>query len=98
MKLAMAVNYSGDQATAAQAKALEDAGLDIVWVAEAYSFDAVEPAWATSPPRPRRCEIGAGILPIYTRTPTLIAMTAAGLDALSERPVHPRPRRVRARR
>jgi len=28
--------------------------------------------------------IGAGILPIYTRTPTLMAMTAAGVDALSD--------------
>jgi len=27
--------------------------------------------------------IGSGILPIYSRTPTLLAMTAAGLDALS---------------
>jgi F420-dependent oxidoreductase-like protein len=31
-----------------------------------------------------RLEIGAAILPIYTRTPTLIAMTAAGVDALSD--------------
>ena len=31
-----------------------------------------------------RVEIGAAILPIYTRTPTLIAMTAAGVDALSD--------------
>jgi F420-dependent oxidoreductase-like protein len=30
-----------------------------------------------------RVQIGSGILPIYTRTPTLIAMTAAGVDALS---------------
>ncbi len=30
-----------------------------------------------------RVQIAAGILPIYSRTPTLIAMTAAGLDALS---------------
>jgi hypothetical protein len=30
----------------------------------------------------REGEIGAAILPIYTRTPTLIAMTAAGVDAL----------------
>jgi F420-dependent oxidoreductase-like protein len=29
-------------------------------------------------------EIGAAILPIYTRTPTLLAMTAAGVDALSD--------------
>ena len=30
-----------------------------------------------------RIEIASGILPIYTRTPTLLAMTAAGLDELS---------------
>ena len=33
-------------------------------------------------------EIGAAILPIYTRTPTLIAMTAAGIDALSDGRFH----------
>ena len=33
--------------------------------------------------RLQRIDIGAGILPIYTRTPTLLAMTAAGIDALS---------------
>ena len=31
-----------------------------------------------------RVEIGSGILPLYSRTPTLTAMTAAGLDALSD--------------
>ena len=41
-------------------------------------------SWATWPPPPRRIQIGSGILPIYTRTPTLIAMTAAGLDAVSD--------------
>jgi F420-dependent oxidoreductase-like protein len=30
-----------------------------------------------------RVEIASGILPIYTRTPALLAMTAAGVDALS---------------
>jgi F420-dependent oxidoreductase-like protein len=29
-------------------------------------------------------EIAAGILPLYTRTPSLLAMTAAGVDALSD--------------
>ena len=29
-------------------------------------------------------QIASGILPIYTRTPTLMAMTAAGIDALSD--------------
>jgi F420-dependent oxidoreductase-like protein len=31
-----------------------------------------------------RVQIGAAILPIYTRTPTLIAMTAVGVDTLSD--------------
>jgi F420-dependent oxidoreductase-like protein len=34
--------------------------------------------------RTETVEIAAGILPIYSRTPTLIAMTAAGIDALSD--------------
>jgi F420-dependent oxidoreductase-like protein len=33
--------------------------------------------------RTERVRIGSGILPLYTRTPTLLAMTAAGIDALS---------------
>jgi F420-dependent oxidoreductase-like protein len=61
---------------------LERAGLDVVWVAEAYSFDAVS-LMGYLAARTERIQIGAGILPIYTRTPTLTAMTAAGLDALS---------------
>ena len=83
MKLAMAVNYSGDPRNAAvQARALEQAGVDLAWVAELYSFDAVSIlgylAGATE-----RLELMAGILPIYSRTPTLTGMTAAGLDAVS---------------
>jgi F420-dependent oxidoreductase-like protein len=35
-----------------------------------------------------KVEIGAAILPIYTRTPTLIAMTSAGIDALSDGRFH----------
>ena len=35
-----------------------------------------------------RVEIGSAILPIYTRSPSLIAMTAAGIDALSEGRFH----------
>jgi F420-dependent oxidoreductase-like protein len=79
----MAVNYSGDPRDAAvQARALETRGVDMAWVAELYSFDAVSIlgylAGATE-----RMQLMAGILPIYSRTPTLTAMTAAGLDAVS---------------
>jgi F420-dependent oxidoreductase-like protein len=84
MKLGMPLSYSGGfKETAKQVSDLEKAGLDVVWVAEAYGFDAVSfmgyLAAVTD-----TVEIGAGILPIYTRTPTLIAMTAAGVDFLSE--------------
>jgi F420-dependent oxidoreductase-like protein len=34
--------------------------------------------------RTERVEIGSAILPIYSRTPALLAQTAAGIDALSE--------------
>ena len=62
--------------------ALERVGLDTVWLAEAYSFDAPTLMGYVAA-KTERVEIGSGILPIYTRTPTLTAMTAAGLDAVS---------------
>ena len=84
MKVSMPLGYGGGfKESAQQAVALEKAGLDTVWVAEAYGFDGVSLmgylAAVTS-----TVEIGAAILPIYTRTPTLLAMTAAGVDALSD--------------
>jgi F420-dependent oxidoreductase-like protein len=83
VKLSMTLNYAGSHAdSASQAIELEKAGLDVVWVAEAYSYDA--PSFmGYLAAKTERLEIGSAILPIYSRTPTLIAMTAAGLDALS---------------
>jgi F420-dependent oxidoreductase-like protein len=83
MKLSMTLNYSGDPAQTAQtARDYEAAGVDMVWVAELYSFDAVSLMGYLAAVT-ERMEICAGILPIYSRTPTLMGMTAAGLDALS---------------
>ena len=83
MKLSMTLNYSGDPAQTAQtAKDYEAAGVDMVWVAELYSFDAVSLMGYLAAVTDTM-EICAGILPIYSRTPTLIGMTAAGIDALS---------------
>ncbi len=65
-----------------QAVDLEAAGLDLIWVAEAYGVDAVSIMGYLAAVT-ERVEIASGILPIYTRTPTLLAMTAAGVDALS---------------
>jgi len=83
MKISMTLNYAGGhEQSARQAVDLEKAGLDVVWVAEAYSFDA--PTFmGYLAAKTERLEIGSAILPIYSRTPTLIAMTAAGLDAIS---------------
>jgi F420-dependent oxidoreductase-like protein len=83
VKLSMTLNYAGGfEESARQAVALEKVGLDIVWVAEAYSFDA--PSFmGFLAAKTERVEIGSAILPIYSRTPTLIAMTAAGVDAVS---------------
>jgi F420-dependent oxidoreductase-like protein len=84
MKLSTQLNYAGGFKEAVdQVVQLEKAGLDIVWVAEAYSFDAVS-SMGYLAARTQTVQIASGILPIYTRTPSLIAMTAAGLDALSD--------------
>ncbi|MDG1441357.1 MAG: LLM class F420-dependent oxidoreductase [Pseudomonadales bacterium] len=62
---------------------LEKAGLDVAWIPEAYSFDAVS-AMGYIAAKTERITIASGILNIYSRTPALMAMTAAGVDALSE--------------
>ncbi|MCW2722437.1 LLM class F420-dependent oxidoreductase [Pseudonocardia sp.] len=83
MKLSTQVQYSDDPISSAEAVvAMERAGLDVAWVAEAYSYDAVS-LMGFLAAKTERIEIGSGILPLYSRTPTLTAMTAAGLDALS---------------
>ncbi|HEX3427051.1 MAG TPA: LLM class F420-dependent oxidoreductase [Acidimicrobiales bacterium] len=83
MRLRIPLNYTANARDAAdQAVAFEKAGADIVWVAEAYGFDAPSQMGFLAA-RTDRIEIGAGILPIYSRTPALLAQTAAGIDSLS---------------
>ena len=84
MRLSMQVGYAGShRESAALVAELEQVGLDVAWIAEAYSFDA--PSYmGYLAAKTDRVEIAAGILPLYTRTPTLLAMTAAGIDALSD--------------
>jgi len=64
------------------AVALERAGADLVWVPEAYGYDAPTLLGHLAA-RTERVALGAGVLPVHTRSPALIAQTAAGLDALS---------------
>ena len=61
---------------------LERVGLDLVWVGEPYGFDAPTTLGYLAA-QTTTVQVGAGILPIYSRTPSLIAMTAAGLDWIS---------------
>lgn len=88
MKISTMLSYSGGfKQAAAQVVEMEKAGLDLVWVAEAYGFDSPS-LMGYLAALTTKVEIGAAILPIYTRTPTLIAMTSAGIDALSDGRFH----------
>lgn len=84
MRIGLAINYAGGfKEVAAEVADLERAGLDIVFVPEAYSFDAVS-ALGYLAASTDRVQLASGILQLYTRTPTLTAMTAAGLDYVSD--------------
>jgi F420-dependent oxidoreductase-like protein len=83
MKLGMPISYAGDfRETIANLRDYEEVGLDRVMVPEAYGFDAVsQMGYAAAVTE--RVELAFGILPMYSRTPTNLAMTAAGLDYVS---------------
>jgi len=84
LKISTLINYAGGFKEAVEeVKELEQAGLDVVWVPEAYSFDAPS-AMGYLAAQTQRVIIASGILPIYSRTPSLLAMTAAGVDYLSD--------------
>ena len=83
MKISMMLTYSGDpRLAAAEAADLERAGVDVGWVPELYGFDAVSILGYLAA-KTETMQLGSGILNIYGRTPSTIAMTAAGLDAVS---------------
>ncbi len=80
----MPLSYSGGfREAAAVIGEYEAAGLDIVFVPEAWSFDAVSQLGYLAA-RTTTLQLAAGILNVYSRTPALLAMTAAGLDSVSE--------------
>ena len=84
MKLSMMISYSGDfKADVEKVIALEKAGLDVVWVPEAYSFDAVSQMGYLAA-KTNTIEIGSAILNVFSRTATCMAQTAAGLDHVSD--------------
>jgi F420-dependent oxidoreductase-like protein len=84
MRTRIFLDYSGGFREAVEhIVVLEKAGVDIALVAEAYSYDAVSQLGYLAA-KTSSIELGSGVFPIYTRTPTLLAMTAAGLDFVSD--------------
>jgi F420-dependent oxidoreductase-like protein len=84
MKLGMPIAYGQDfEQTIENLVQFEQAGLDRVMIPEAYGFDAVTQMGYVAA-RTSKLELAFGILPMFTRTPTNLAMTAAGLDYVSD--------------
>lgn len=82
MRIGITLDHLANPAdSVALAAAFEAAGGDEVWVPETWGFDAPSLMGAIAA-RTTRIGIGA-VLPVYTRSPALIAQTAAGVDALS---------------
>lgn len=84
MKISISAHYSRGNVAGQvnELRELEKAGADYIWVAESYSFDSVS-ALGYLAATTETATLASGIVNIYSRTPTLLAMTAAGLDSLS---------------
>jgi F420-dependent oxidoreductase-like protein len=84
VRIGIQASYSGGfKETASEIRDLESAGLDVAMMAEVYTFDAVSQLGYLAAVT-ERVELMSAILPIYSRTPALTAMTAAGLDFVSD--------------
>ncbi len=85
MKVGLTIPYTDylpREVTRAFVQAADRLGYDTVWVAEAYGWDAftllTEIACQTE-----RIKLGTGIVNVFSRSPALIAQTAASLDRIS---------------
>lgn len=83
MRLGLVVDYSDDFAAAVDlVREAERIGVELVSVAEAYSFDAVSRLGYLAAVT-ERVALASAIIQVFSRTPTMIGMTAAGLDDVS---------------
>ena len=94
MKLSTTLDYSGGfLESVKEVKELESAGLDLVWVAEAYGFDAVSlMGFLTG--QTERIEIASGILPIEQQDTRSARNDGRGCRCSVEGPVRARPRGI----
>src|SRR5436190_1792415 len=85
MRLGLNLGYWGagnDAANLALAREADRLGYAVAWAAEAYGSDVPTVlAWVAA--QTERMDVGSAILQIPARQPTMAAMTAATLDALS---------------
>ena len=84
MKLGVALGYSGASFSidGDLIREIESLGYDSIWTSEAYGSDAVSPAaWILA--LTTRVTVGTAIIQMPSRTPTMAAMTANTLQALS---------------
>lgn len=86
MKLGLNLGYWGkgnDRSNIDLAVEADKLGFDVVWAAEAYGNDVVS-TLAYVAAKTERIDIGSAVMQIPGRTPTMTAMTTAGLDSLSD--------------
>ncbi len=84
MRIGIALDYSGGfHEGVDRVVELEKSGIEVAVVAEAYSFDAVSQLGYLAA-KTTTVELASGVFPLYIRTPSLLAMTAAGLDFVSD--------------
>jgi F420-dependent oxidoreductase-like protein len=85
MKLGLNLPYEGSLAFSEAvelAQRAEALGYESVWMPEAYGTDAVSILGALAA-RTERIQLGTGIVNVFSRTPALLAQTAATLDLIS---------------
>jgi F420-dependent oxidoreductase-like protein len=82
VRLGASIGRGDSGALKKRARDYEAAGIDVLWVAELYGFDGPSLMGFLAAVTDR-VQIGSSILPFYSRSPALLAMTAAGVDALS---------------
>jgi F420-dependent oxidoreductase-like protein len=86
MRIAMGARPAPGQRLSALAPGLPDyekAGVELFTVAELYGLDAVSRLGYLAA-HTTTAHLASGILQLYTRTPTMLAMSAAGLDEVSD--------------
>jgi len=85
MKLGLNLPYEGSLSfpeAVELAQRAEALGYESVWMPEAYGTDAISILGALSA-RTERINLGTGIVNVFSRTPALLAQTAATLDLIS---------------